>query len=116
MGVTYIKSPLSVALCQYYGYSALKALEYLHDSEIIHLDVHPGNFALGRHGRLKILDFGLSRRCRRGQDIKNDGSIHTTYNPPERSQSTRVSAATDAYCMGLTLFVMLLGKLPYEYY
>jgi serine/threonine protein kinase len=93
---------------------AICAMEYLHSQGIIHCDCKPANFLMGQ-GRVKLADFGMSVRANNRQVI--GGS--PVYMAPEhllawRHKTDRFDHRTDIYSLGVVLYELLVGYLPYE--
>ena len=93
-----------------------RAIAYCHEQGIVHRDLKPENVLITPDGRLKLLDFGVallqgSRRLTVGQLSAAIGT--PDYMPPEQIQGERGDARTDVYALGMILFEMLAGKLPY---
>ncbi|NQV23306.1 MAG: protein kinase [Rhodopirellula sp.] len=87
-----------------------------HRNDIIHRDVKPDNIMLTKRGEPKISDFGLAKRVlnSKGKPIA-DGICGTpNYMAPELFQGESASAASDVYALGVTLFLALTGRLPYQ--
>lgn len=90
-------------------------LAYAHQKGIIHRDIKPANILLTEDRVPKIADFGLAKILE-GQSISVTGSILGTpeYISPEQSEGKPLDGRTDIYSLGVTLFQMLTGKVPYE--
>jgi serine/threonine protein kinase len=87
-----------------------------HRDDIIHRDVKPDNIMLTKRGDPKISDFGLAKRVlnSKGKPIA-DGICGTpNYMAPELFQGEAASPASDVYALGVTLFLALTGRLPYQ--
>ena len=94
----------------------LDALAHAHDKGIIHRDVKPQNIIINSRGRAKLTDFGIARNTASdtttlaGANVF--GSVH--YLSPEQAKGLPVTSASDIYSMGITLYEMVTGKLPFE--
>ena len=87
-----------------------------HRDDIIHRDVKPDNIMLTKRGEPKISDFGLAKRVlnSKGKPIA-DGICGTpNYMAPELFQGEEATPASDVYALGVTLFLALTGRLPYQ--
>ena len=90
-----------------------RALSHAHERGIIHRDIKPQNIMLLRDGTLKVADFGIAAlenevHENNGQTI---GSIH--YIAPEQARGNSPDARSDIYSLGVVMYEMLSGKLPY---
>lgn len=96
----------------------LNGVAYAHREGIIHRDLKPSNLIIDSKGSPKIVDFGLSRISSSAEDslVPRGRPVGTpAYMSPEqaRGESDLVDARTDVYAMGVVLYQMLSGKLPY---
>lgn len=92
------------------------ALSHAHKNHIIHRDVKPHNIMLTNDGTAKITDFGIAKAFNTGTIVGNTGSIMGSvhYFSPEQARGGYVDEKTDIYSLGIVLFEMLTGKVPYD--
>lgn len=92
------------------------ALACAHDSHVIHRDVKPPNILLDDHGRAYVTDFGIAKILTLDDNLTVDGTRLGTphYMAPERCKNGEVTASSDLYSLGVLMFQMLTGRLPYE--
>jgi serine/threonine protein kinase len=96
----------------------LDALEAIHDHGIIHRDLKPSNILLDASGRAVLTDFGLARPTDDSEGLTSEGVVLGTpaYMAPEQAsgQSQAAGPWTDLYSLGVILYQMLTGRLPFE--
>ncbi|MBE2272353.1 MAG: DUF2791 family P-loop domain-containing protein, partial [Anaerolinea sp.] len=95
----------------------LRALAYLHRRGVIHRDLKPANVLVERHGRVKVLDFGLALdRSAPLADDQLDGGMTGTlaYLAPELLTDSPPSISSDLYAVGIMAYEMFAGKYPYS--
>ncbi len=93
----------------------LRALQHAHDKGIIHRDVKPQNIMLMKDGSIKVTDFGIARFARSEHKTMTDkaiGSVH--YISPEQARGEITDEKADIYSVGVMMYEMLSGKLPFE--
>ncbi len=92
----------------------LRAARFAHQRGIIHRDLKPHNVIVGEDGRARVTDFGIARAG--ASDMTETGSIMGTaqYLSPEQAQGHAVSGASDLYAVGIVLYELLTGALPFD--
>lgn len=93
----------------------LSALTAAHGAGIIHRDIKPQNVMVGEDGRLRVADFGIAR-ADADQQMTEAGSVIGTaqYLSPEQAQGEDTTAASDTYAVGIVLYEMLTGRVPFD--
>ncbi len=90
-----------------------RCVSYLHEHELIHRDLKPANIIMQGDGTLKLLDFGLARSLNelyvRGTRVRGTPA----YMAPEQIQGIHLTTATDIYQLGISIYEMLKGGLPF---
>jgi beta-lactam-binding protein with PASTA domain/tRNA A-37 threonylcarbamoyl transferase component Bud32 len=92
----------------------LRAARFAHRRGVIHRDIKPHNVIVDEEGRAKVTDFGIARAG--ASDMTETGSIMGTaqYLSPEQAQGHAVSARSDLYAIGIVLYEMLAGRVPFD--
>src|SRR3954468_2217060 len=92
----------------------LQAASFAHRRGVIHRDFKPHNVIVGADDRLKVTDFGIARAG--ASEMTETGSIMGTaqYLSPEQAQGQRVAAASDLYSIGIILYELLAGRVPFS--
>ena len=92
----------------------LRAARFAHQRGVVHRDIKPHNVIVDAEGRAKVTDFGIARAG--ASDMTETGSIMGTaqYLPPEQAQGHAVSPQSDLYAIGIVLYEMLTGRVPFD--
>jgi serine/threonine-protein kinase len=92
----------------------LRAARFAHRRGVIHRDLKPHNVIIDEEGRARVTDFGIARAG--ASDMTLTGSIMGTaqYLSPEQAQGLAVSATSDLYSVGVILYELLTGVVPFE--
>jgi len=108
------QGPLDPAVAIDIVIQILQAARFAHRRGVIHRDLKPHNVILDEEGRAKVTDFGIARAG--ASDMTLTGSIMGTaqYLSPEQAQGHAVSAASDIYAVGIVLYELLTGKVPFD--
>jgi len=101
---------LDVPRALVYGVQILKGVEHAHEAQILHRDLRPANVLISESGAVKVADFGTSRFLERSHATTVIGS--PPFMAPEAFQG-RAVLASDIYSVGVILYQMLTGVLPY---
>ncbi|MBR6009036.1 MAG: protein kinase [Clostridia bacterium] len=112
------EGPLSETRCVRYAVKILDALSQAHKKGIIHRDIKPDNILIDEDDNVKVADFGIARMAgsKEGSVTTNSnivvGSVH--YVSPEQAQYNEADARSDIYSMGIVLYEMLTGTVPFD--
>jgi serine/threonine protein kinase len=91
------------------------AVAYAHQNNVAHLDLKPGNILVTDAGAVKLLDFGVARLLASDANTQmRDAPLTPDYAAPEQLARGAVSMASDVYALGLLLFEVLCGELPWK--
>ncbi|MGW1835616.1 protein kinase domain-containing protein [Streptomyces sp. NPDC002067] len=95
----------------------LAALEASHEMGLVHRDIKPGNVMLTKRNVVKVMDFGIARAMQSGvTSMTQTGMVVGTpqYLSPEQALGRGVDARSDLYSVGIMLFELLTGQLPFD--
>lgn len=91
--------------------NVLDTVAYIHQQGILHLDIKSNNVMLQPNGQIKLIDLGIASRM---SDATNSTGFGTpTYMPPEQSEKGLCGPYTDIFALGIMLFEMLTGTVPF---
>ncbi|MBQ6933173.1 MAG: Stk1 family PASTA domain-containing Ser/Thr kinase [Clostridia bacterium] len=109
------KGHLSWQETVYFALQIAKALQHAHNRGIIHRDIKPQNIMVLRDGTAKVADFGIAHQVSKQQTYNKGeaiGSVH--YISPEQAKGSRIDNRADIYSLGVVMYEMLTGRLPFE--
>jgi hypothetical protein len=109
------EGPIDVPTVLAYGIELARALGAAHAQEIVHRDVKPQNVLLSEEGGAKITDFGIARSLSE-VGLTMDGRVlgTTDYVSPEQALGQAVTGQSDVYSLGVVLYEMLTGSVPFK--
>lgn len=107
------KSRLSVKEAVSIAIQVSMGIEAAHNNHIIHRDIKPQNVMISKDGKVKVTDFGIAKAVSSNTITSNVmGSVH--YTSPEQARGGYSDAKSDIYSLGVTLFEMLTGRVPFN--
>lgn len=108
------RGPLDPMKAAEYGQQVCAALSVAHGYDIIHRDIKPHNLVLTPDGTIKVMDFGIARAG--NTTMTQTGSVLGTaqYISPEQAQGKPLGATSDLYSLGVTLYELVTGTLPFD--
>lgn len=108
-------APLSAKTVINIGKQLCNALTIAHKAGIIHRDIKPHNIMITNDGNVKITDFGIAKAVNNATIVTSPGvivgSVH--YFSPEQAKGTNVDAKSDIYSLGIVMYEMLTGQVPF---
>ncbi|MBE5959399.1 MAG: Stk1 family PASTA domain-containing Ser/Thr kinase [Lachnospiraceae bacterium] len=107
------KKRLSVKEAVSISIQVAQGIECAHNNNIIHRDIKPQNVIISRDGKVKVADFGIARATSVNTHTTNAmGSVH--YISPEQASNGPVDEKSDIYSLGITMYEMLTGHVPFD--
>ena len=107
------KSRLSVKEAISIAIQVSMGIEAAHNNHIIHRDIKPQNIIISKEGKVKVTDFGIAKAATSNTITSNVmGSVH--YTSPEQARGGYSDEKSDIYSLGITLFEMLTGRVPFN--
>ena len=89
------------------------AIDVAHSHGIVHRDIKPQNIIISKEGKVKVTDFGIAKATSSNTISTNAmGSVH--YTSPEQARGGFSDAKSDVYSLGITMYEMVTGKLPFD--
>lgn len=95
-----------------------EAVQHAHEHFVVHRDLKPANILVGGDGRAKVLDFGVAKRMDDDAGATRTGmfaGFTPEYAAPEQISGGVISAATDVHALGVVLYQLLAGRLPFSF-
>ena len=91
-----------------------KALEHAHSRGLVHRDIKPHNVMVLKNGSVKVTDFGIAQVTTKSSTVTKEalGSVH--YISPEQAKGGRVDNRSDLYSLGIVMYEMIAGRVPYD--
>jgi eukaryotic-like serine/threonine-protein kinase len=108
------KGPLDPVKAAEYAAQVCSALAVAHGYDVVHRDIKPHNIVLTPDGQIKVMDFGIARAG--NTTMTQTGSVLGTaqYISPEQAQGRPIGPASDLYSLGVVLYELTTGQLPFE--
>jgi serine/threonine-protein kinase len=109
------RGPIPVETAVSLAHQIARALAFAHEHGLVHRDVKPQNVLLNGDGSAKVTDFGIARSLDVKHGMTQTGTVLGTsdYIAPEQAQGQTVSAQTDVYSLGVVLYELLTGEVPF---
>ncbi len=102
-----IKEAISISI------QVARGIKSAHDAHIVHRDIKPQNIIISKDGSIKVADFGIARAISEETlSTVGVGSIH--YMSPEQAKGEKCDKRSDIYSLGISMYEMLTGQLPFE--
>jgi serine/threonine-protein kinase len=110
------EGPVPVERALELGVQIARGLHCAHERGLVHRDVKPQNVLLNGDGQAKVTDFGIVRQLEVARGMTETGTVLGTsdYISPEQAQGRRVDEQTDVYSLGVVLYELLTGEVPFS--
>jgi formylglycine-generating enzyme required for sulfatase activity len=109
------RGPLDIEEAVDLGRQIASGLERAHESDIVHRDIKPANVMCTSRGEAKIVDFGIAKLAGAANLTRTGSTLGTlAYMSPEQTEGSGVGPATDLWALGVVLYQMLTGALPFR--
>jgi serine/threonine-protein kinase len=110
------EGPLAIPEAVAYAIEVGSALVAAHGAGLVHRDVKPQNVLIDPHGHAKVADFGIARELEESDGLTKTGRVlgTTDYVSPEQAMGEDVTGQSDVYSLGVVLFEMLTGDVPFK--
>jgi serine/threonine protein kinase len=110
------EGPLHLARAAHIVSQVAAALDYAHQQGFVHRDIKPSNIFIGKDDHVTLTDFGIARAASETQQLTRTGMLMGTpeYMSPEQAEGSAVDHRTDLYALGVVLYQMLVGRVPFS--
>ena len=111
-----LDAPFSLEHALDYAIQICAGVGHAHQHGLVHCDIKPQNILVTPDGQVKVADFGISRLLNATQPIETGAALFGTphYFSPEQAQGLPATPSSDVYSIGVLLFEMLTGRLPFD--
>jgi serine/threonine-protein kinase len=111
-----LNGPLTLSVTNKFLGQIAEALDYAHNQGVIHRDLKPNNILLDQWDNVYLMDFGLAKMLAASQQLTASGAMLGTpaYMAPEQWRGDPIDPRTDIYALGVILYEMVTGRLPFE--
>jgi serine/threonine-protein kinase len=97
------------------GYEVARALDYVHNRDVIHRDIKPANVMLTAQGGVKVMDFGIARLGEKGDLTEAGSGVGTpAFMSPEQVVGDPLDGRTDLWSLGVVLYHLVTGRKPFQ--